>query len=207
MNLDSKIRNKKVIFLDLDNTLYAYEPCHQAGLKAAFNLYRKTVEKISYGDFFRLYQKSRGIIHRRLKDQAASHSRLLYFQTLLENRFGKTMPVKALALENQYWKVYFTKMKLKGWVLPFLKKAQAQKKKIMIVTNLTSKLQLKKIQYLKIKKWIDFVVTSEEAGREKPHAKFFACALQKARCKAQDVLVIGDDPHCDSNHRFDCITL
>ena len=33
MNLHAKIRDKKAVFLDLDNTLYSYAPCHAEALK------------------------------------------------------------------------------------------------------------------------------------------------------------------------------
>ncbi|MBI3312832.1 MAG: HAD family hydrolase [Candidatus Omnitrophica bacterium] len=195
------------IFLDLDNTLYAYAPCHLAGLKASYRFYRKSVEKISYRAFYGLYQKARETINRRLKGRAASHSRLLYFQTLLEKKFSKTKTGLSLRLEKNYWRAYFKKMKLKGWVLPFLKRMRREKKRIVIVTNLTSALQFSKIKKLRLEKWIDFVITSEEAGHDKPHPAIFRLACQKAGCSPSQVLVLGDDPASDRHPHFQSITL
>ena len=39
---------------------------------------------------------------------------------------------------------------------------------------------------------INFLATSEEAGREKPHIEIFNLALSKMKLKANDVIMIGD---------------
>lgn len=201
--LTRKASAKKAVFLDLDNTLYAYEPCHQAGLKAAFQYYRLKAGPLSWKAFLNAYHAGRQVIHKRLAGQAASHSRLLYFQTLLEVRLGKTNHGFALGLEAAYWNAFLKRMKLAGWVLPFLRYCREQGKKVLLVTNLTTAIQLRKIQKLGLRRWIDFLVTSEEAGVEKPHPSIFKLALRKATCSSRDALVVGDDPASDQVSSLD----
>ena len=64
--------------------------------------------------------------------------------------------------------------------------------KTIIVTNLTTKEQFLKIRKLGIEKLVDFVITSEEAGIEKPSKKIIQHALKLIKCKKNNVIFIGD---------------
>lgn len=196
-SLSRKVASKKAVFLDLDNTLYAYGPCHHAGLGAAFRYYRLNVERISRSGFLKAYHAARHIIHQRLKGQAASHSRLLYFQTLLETRFGKTQCRHTLKLEAVYWNAFLRRMRLHTWVKPFLRYCRRGSIKVLLVTNLTTAIQLQKIRKLGLNGLINFLVTSEEAGAEKPAPAIFKLALRKTKCSPREVLAAGDDPRSD----------
>ena len=63
----------------------------------------------------------------------------------------------------------------------------------MIITDLTSQIQFRKIIYLGIDQYIDFIVTSEEAGAEKPNEKPFKLALSKISSNPNDVWMVGDN--------------
>jgi putative hydrolase of the HAD superfamily len=41
--------------------------------------------------------------------------------------------------------------------------------------------------------YVDFVVTSEEVGLDKPHSAMFSTALTKLNLKNEEVIMIGDD--------------
>ena len=73
---------KGVIF-DIDGTLYDYQTTDKLAMKnfCAFVEKNLGVEEKSFRE---TYTKARNIIHNRLKDTAASHSRVLMIQTALE---------------------------------------------------------------------------------------------------------------------------
>ncbi len=196
-SLKQKLKGKKAVFLDLDNTLYAYRPCHEAGLAAAWRFFKKRFRGVGFSEFKNRYERSRRAIHRRLKGQAASHARLFYFQDMLESLEGKTDFLLTLRFEEFYWRAFLKCMRRHAWVLPFLKVCKMSGKKVVIVTNLTARIQFQKILKLGIGRYIDFLVTSEEAGVEKPHPKAFRMALGKAGVKARDAVILGDDPKAD----------
>lgn len=98
-----------------------------------------------------------------------------------------------MALEELYWGSFFQKMALKEGVLSFLEKCVAQGLKVVVVTDLTCTLQLQKIAHLQLESYINFVVSSEEAGIEKPHPYMFLMALRKAGLTAEEVIYLGDD--------------
>lgn len=57
------------------------------------------------------------------------------------------------------------------------------------VTNMTAEIQYQKIEKLGITRWIDGVVTSEEAGVESRTTEFFLCAEKKQRCCLKTVFL------------------
>ena len=57
---------------------------------------------------------------------------------------------------------------------------------------MTADIQYQKIRALGIGEWIDGVVTSEEAGIEKPGKEFFLLCLEKAMCNSSECAFVGD---------------
>jgi putative hydrolase of the HAD superfamily len=65
--------------------------------------------------------------------------------------------------------------------------------KICLVTDLTAHIQYRKIHKLKLNQYCQSIVTSEEAGKEKPNPLMFKLALQKLNLKSSEVCMIGDN--------------
>jgi len=187
--------SKKAVFLDLDNTLYRYLPCHRQGLQKSYALYRRIFGALPFREFMRCYLRARKKVSLRLYRRAASHSRLLYFQTFLESKYGRTDVQNSLRLEKAYWDAFVDRMRLAKWGPAFFRYCKARHIKIVIVTDLTAEIQMKKIRKLGIDRMIDSMVSSEEAGVEKPHAAIFKLALRKTGLSPAEVLVIGDERH------------
>ena len=57
---------------------------------------------------------------------------------------------------------------------------------------MTAYIQYKKLEKLGVLKYLDFIVTSEEAGEEKPTPRFFELCVKKAGCKPEECVFIGD---------------
>ena len=53
-------------------------------------------------------------------------------------------------------------------------------------------IQIKKLEKLNADKFIDFLVTSEEVGFEKPNKEIFELALKKMNLEKDQVIMIGD---------------
>lgn len=182
----------KAVLLDLDNTLYEYELCHQYALKSCWQYFQKT-SPISFFQFKKNYELAKREIKKYTIGQAASHSRFLYFQRFLENKFQKTDVNLTIRFEKLYWNSFFKKMRLFSGVTDFLKKMQKNNIKVCLITDLTARIQFEKVKFLKIGKYLDFIVSSEEAGRDKPHQNIFNLALKKLKIRPSDVVLIGDD--------------
>ncbi len=183
---------KKAILFDLDNTLYDYEAPHKKALKAVYNILKGSLN-ISFVKFKELYKMSKIEIHRELTGSASSHNRVLYFQRLIEKAHGTVEPSIILKLYSTYWDTLLKNMKLGTGVLETLKELKKRNIKIAIVSDLTTHIQLRKIHKLGITRYVDVLVTSEEAGSEKPHAIMFLMALNKLDIFPQEGIFVGDN--------------
>lgn len=184
----------KGLLLDLDNTLYQYEPAHQAGLAVVFD-YLQPIIKTSRIDLENAYEQGKHQVKRRLHDTAASHHRLLYLQAMLE-LLGVFAPKLTNDLYKQYWAAFFTAMQpLPGLneVLPRL----AQNYQIGIITNFVADIQFQKLEQLGIGHLIKHLITSEEIGCEKPDQKIFLAACKKMQLRPEELCMIGDDLAAD----------
>lgn len=186
----------KAVLLDLDNTLYEYEKCNNAGLDAVINklssIFNKPNEVVK-----KVFNESREQVKEQLKDTAASHSRFLYFQKMVESLKGSTDMKLIQDIHNLYWENYFNQMKLFDGAVDFLRQLKNSGIKIVIVSNLLVDIQSKKLIHLGIDKFIDFVVTSEEAGKDKPERSIFLLSLEKLGMSKNDVVFIGDELDTD----------
>jgi putative hydrolase of the HAD superfamily len=188
---NTSIEGLKGILCDLDDTLYAYEPCNKEGYAAVRNL---TVENFGIpGKAFDEYWKQgRQAVHEDLAQFAAGHSRLLYAQKALEKYFGHTHPEFTLLAEETYWSAFLDTMEWDSEALAFLEKAKQAGLDVCIVTDLTAQIQHRKWLKLDLGRYVRYMVTSEEAGYEKPHPAIYNLALQKLGVHAGEVIMIGD---------------
>lgn len=188
---------KKAILFDLDGTLYEYEPVHKKALTKVYKIFNKSVQPLSREKFTRLFNLSKTEIHQELSGTASAHNRVLYFQRLIEKTHNTVDPKIILRLYDIYWNTFLDSMKLRKGVLETLKKIKRQDIKIVLVSDLTTQIQLRKMHKLKITPYIDFLVTSEEAGSEKPHLIMFLLALRKLDLLPKETLFVGDNKNKD----------
>ena len=186
----------KAVLFDLDNTLYDYDYSHKKALKDSYNEIKK-FEKISYKKFLELYNISRREIHRELAGTASAHNRVIYFQRMMEKIRGKVDPKIILSLSDRYWNSFLDNMKINKNTIEVLKYCKKNNIKTAIVSDLTTKIQLRKLEKLKISKYIDTLVTSEEAGSEKPHSIMFLLTLNKLKTLPEDSIMVGDNEIAD----------
>ncbi|TVM32230.1 HAD family hydrolase [Oceanidesulfovibrio marinus] len=181
------------LLLDLDDTLYAYSPCHEAGLDAALAvLIRKTGRAPDVVADAVVHARKQ--IHRELFGVAASHNRLLYFQRTLELLAAPGLDA-ALPAYEAYWTAFLDRMELRPGAMELLTKLPQQC--ICIVTDLTAHIQHCKLHRLGLLSMIGHLVTSEEVGREKPHPAIFQSALRKLGLPPDGCWVLGDNPAKD----------
>lgn len=180
---------KGVIF-DIDGTLYDYQINDKLAMKH-FCGYIEREMGIPEENFRKTYTEARNIIHQRLKDTAASHSRVLMIQTALE-LLGKNPFDYVLELYDVYWNYFLENMRPYDGAEEFLRELKNRGVKISTCTDMTAQIQYRKIKKLGLDKFIDFMVTSEETGFEKPSAIMFELALYKMRVRADEAAYFGD---------------
>lgn len=187
---------KKAVLFDLDNTLYDYEKVHKVALKVVHKILNKKI-KMSFPKFKRLYNVSKREVQRELAGTASSHNRVLYFQRLVEKTHNTVDPDIILTLYNAYWNTLLKNMKPYKGMKDTLKKIKEKGMKIAIVSDLTTHIQLRKIHKLGITQYVDYLITSEEAGSEKPHSIMFLLALNKLDVNPAEAIMVGDNTISD----------
>ncbi len=184
----------KGVLIDIDNTLYLYETVHQKSLDVCYSFFlRQSKIEIPLNTFKKKYREKRNEVTARLRPHGSCRSRLFAFQEMLEQMHIVPAFYLALDLENLYWKTFLKNMRLAKDALHFLRKCKQQNILLCAVSDMQSHFQIQKLQALRLTHLIDYLVTSEEVGEEKPSAQIFLAALKKLNLQIADVIMIGDN--------------
>jgi HAD superfamily hydrolase (TIGR01549 family) len=180
------------ILFDTDNTLYHYDPAHEAAMKAVRDKATNSF-LISTTQFDDAFSKAREEIKLQLKHTASSHSRLLYMQRMMEILGLGSQVLRALDFEQTYWRTFLSHAVLFDNVKELLDDLRLLGIATAIVTDLTAQIQFRKIIYFDLDHYFDYIITSEESGFDKPHPASFKLALEKMNPKTNCIWMIGDN--------------
>jgi HAD superfamily hydrolase (TIGR01549 family) len=182
----------RLVVFDLDDTLYRYDLPHRAALDAAA-LKAQALLGLAREPFRERYDAARDAVKAQLAGTAASHSRLLYFLRVIEGAGLGAQPAIALDLEQTYWTVFLDAAVLLPDAVELLEDLRLAGIPLALVTDLTAQIQLRKLVSWGLDRFFAAIVTSEEAGREKPDAAPFALLRQKLGDMPAPVWAIGDE--------------
>lgn len=192
---------RSVIF-DLDDTLYDYKKCDQYAtqqllrfMQGAFGLQEQ--------QGLDCIKKAKQIVKDRLGNTAACHNRMLYMQTISE--LCHANPIQySWAMYNAYWDTLLAHLKLFPYVKPLFALLKKNNIKIAILSDLTAHIQHRKLIQLGVAEDIDVLVTSEEAGAEKPSPKMFELVVSKLSFDKMELLMVGDSLQKDVQGAMHC---
>jgi FMN phosphatase YigB (HAD superfamily) len=183
------------VVIDLDNTLYSYAECHKAGLEALRDFLIPKIG-ISVREFDGGWESARLHVKQRLAKTASSHSRLLYLEQLMSDLKLGFRPEILLQAQQTYWASYLIQMQIREGAEEFLLECRQAGIPIIILTDLTSEIQLRKIVRLGLSSLVDEVLTSEFVGSDKESmAGFDFLAKTKQPHLMRHLWFIGDGPH------------
>ncbi len=195
-DLIKSIRMPKAVIFDTDNTLYPYIPAHREATRAVEEKVVKILG-IDKETFRSAFEDARQEIKDTLGATASSHSRLLYLQRTIEKLGLGTQILMVLDLEQTYWRIFLSNCKLFPGVLDFIQLLKSKDIITANITDLTAQIQFRKLVYFGLDEFFDYVVTSEEAGIDKPDKKPFEVAFEKLKVNPEDIWMIGDSPSND----------
>ena len=181
----------KAVIFDLDNTLYNFDAANEFGIRA-LAAYTEPVFGWDYPRMKDLYEESREKLTERMGDVGPAHNRLLRFQNLLEE---KKLPLHPHALEmaKAYWRGVLDNMALSPGAREIMEELRRMGIRIGLGTDMTAYMQYEKLIRLGLMEYMDFIVSSEEAGTDKPGNAFFMLCARKAGCLPGECLFIGDN--------------
>ncbi len=189
---------EKLLLIDIDDTLCNSSEAYIRARNECYKFLHRIKPELNKKQFDFLYKESRQSVHKLLGPVASSHNRFLYFQKMFELLDLPIQPGLLNRISNLYWQTTYKHLRLFKTVKKTLQVIKQNNIKIGIVSNLLAQIQITKLEYLGIAKYFDFIVSSEEAGKDKPFAPIFKLALKKALFKNNfQVFVIGDDCSTD----------
>lgn len=185
----------KTVIFDLDDTLYDFRAANKIGLDAAAAYAEKElgIPAPEFIDTFNEMMRQQFVLH---SDVAGCHSRAIRAQMLCEHYHVSLR--HAPVLNDIFWNTFIDSIRPFDGIPELFALIKGKGMRIGICTNMTADWQIKKLDKLGLADYCDFAVTSEEAGAEKPLPAIFALCAEKAGCKPDECLFIGDNPRCDA---------
>lgn len=186
----------KAVFFDIDDTLYHFTGTHHIAIDSMEKyLYERLGVKREA--FLEALEMAQNKIGKRIGyDTAAFHNRLIRFQNMLEI-LGKPIHPYASELYELYWGTLILYSVPELGIRELMEWLREKNIHIGCCTDMTAHTQYKKLEKLQLAPLIDIIVTSEEAGADKPDMRIFNLCMEKSQCKPEECLMIGDHPEKD----------
>ena len=192
----------KAVFFDWFNTLARFEPPRQELYGEAFRQFgielspRDVIRGILTADRYYFEENAKSPVEKR-SPQEQMEIYLYYPNTILTEagvKAPKELPLKILKIvKEQFRGMTFT---LFDDVLSTLKTLKERKFILGLLTNLDKDMS-PICRKLGLEPYLDFVVTSAEAGVDKPEPPIFLTALQRAGVNASEAVHVGDQYKLD----------
>jgi len=182
----------KAVFFDIDNTLYNYDRAHEISINELLK-YGEAEFSLDSVSMRALLDRAQSRIEDRLgMNSSAIHNRLIRYQCFLELLDYPSFE-KAMEMNDIYWNAFLKNMQPEAGIFRLLDELQAYHVRLGIGSDQNSYVQYQKLQILGLLKYFSAIVTSEEAGAEKPSPEFFRLCVDKAQCSAGECIFIGDN--------------
>ena len=182
----------KCCMFDLDNTLYDFDRAHAAAFQALTDR-AGVLLGVPPERFRALYQDAMDEqADRAWPESPGIHSRLIRCQILLE---WLGLPLShAPVLSRTYWSAFLDAVRPVPGVRECVETLRRAGYRIGIGTNMTAMHQYEKLERLGLLDALDFIVTSEEAGADKPDRRLYDLCVRKAGCPREACVFVGDNP-------------
>ena len=189
----AEIKRPELIIFDLDGTLYDYSKSNNYAEDQLFT-FLSLETSIELKDIKRSFSTARATVKRRLGETGSSHSRLLYLNEMFRVLGLNPRPSFLLRAEQIFWSSYMQEMKQFAGLEDFISSARHLKIPLILVSDLTLHVQLKKLLSLGMDNTFDQIYVSEELGGDK-NTGVPLRELQEVFQNKTYVWFVGDQPH------------
>jgi putative hydrolase of the HAD superfamily len=173
----------KAVFFDIDDTLYDTSGFAALARRAAINVMIDAGLPLESDEAYKLLREI-------IKEKGSNYDK--HFNVLTKRVFGEEKP-RLIALGMiTYHNVKFALLRLFPETMSTLIYLKSQGYHLGVISNGITIKQWEKLIRLGLHHFFDEIITSEEAGAEKPDEKIFKQALDRMGCKAGNSIMIGN---------------
>ena len=189
----------KHLFFDLDHTLWDFNANAEESLTELYGFFKLESKAIvSFHQFYSIYLNHNKILWSRYEKGYITVEELKWrrmWRTLLDFHIADEKLAKDM---SQYFlEVLPTKKKVFDYTYEILEYLTEKKYTLHLITNGFEKTQRLKLNSADLSKYFTHVITSETSNSVKPKKEIFEFALNKAKCKTEESIMIGDNPEAD----------
>ncbi|MDY9923302.1 TIGR02253 family HAD-type hydrolase [Methanobacterium sp.] len=173
----------KAVFFDIDDTLYDTSGFAKLARKAALQAMIDAGLPLSQQEAYLLLREI-------IKEKGSNYDK--HFNILTKRVMGEEKPLLIALGMITYHNVKFALLRLfpdTMSTLIYLKKSNYQ---MGVISNGLTIKQWEKLIRLGLYHFFEDVVTSQEAGSEKPDRKIFQLALERMGCQAEESVMVGN---------------
>lgn len=196
MTLQKK-KDYKNIFFDLDRTLWDFQSNSELTLNVLITPYLNG--SVSFEDFLSAYYHINENLWLRYRKGEITKSFLRAHRftstfELLNINIGKEYISK---ISNDYIEQSPLQTQVFNGTFELLDYLKTKNYHLYLITNGFIEVQVKKIQHSKLEPYFKKMITSDEAGYQKPDRRIFEYALKYTNSKKTESIMIGDDQETD----------
>lgn len=191
----SEITNSKykTIFFDLDRTLWDYRLNSEETLKDLLNEYAPELNH-QFEEFLHVFYTTNDSLWLEYRDGKIAKETLSTLRFIRSfKRFGVDVASRVAEISN----FYITESPKKSRLFPHTIETMVYLRKrgyrLILLTNGFLEVQKVKIRESKLEPYFEQMITSEEAGYQKPDKRIFEFAFKALGVEKNESVMIGDD--------------
>jgi putative hydrolase of the HAD superfamily len=171
------------VFFDIDDTLYDTSGFAKLARKAALNSMIDAGLPMEPGEAYKLLREI-------IDEKGSNYDK--HFNVLTKRVFGEEKPLLIALGMITYHNVKFALLRLFPNTISSLIYLKGKGYTLGVISNGITIKQWEKLIRLDLHHFFEEVVTSQEAGVEKPNEKIFQLALDRMGCEAERSVMIGN---------------
>jgi putative hydrolase of the HAD superfamily len=173
----------KAVFFDIDDTLYDTSGFAKLARKAALNVMIDAGLPLSPDEAYDLLREI-------IKEKGSNYDK--HLNVLTKRVFGEEKPLLIAIGMITYHNVKFALLRLFPETMSTLIHLKARGYHLGVISNGITIKQYEKLVRLGLHHFFHSVITSQEAGVEKPDIAIFELAMKTMGCKAENSVMIGN---------------
>ncbi|MEO5650135.1 MAG: YjjG family noncanonical pyrimidine nucleotidase [Ginsengibacter sp.] len=187
------------LFFDLDHTLWDFDSNAKESLQELYTSFELEAKAIGpFQSFYTKYLVHNAILWSRYEKGYISNEQLKWrrmWRTLLDFKIADEELAKEMSAH--FLEILPTKKKVFDYTFEILDYLTEKNYSIHLITNGFEKTQRSKLNSSNLSKYFKNIITSEISNSIKPKREIFEYALNKAKGKVEECIMLGDNVDAD----------